>query len=147
MLRLSRVLSKHECAVVIQSADTRQLVRGPGTVRTFWRWKRVVVVDLRPFLLDLAVTGLPTADGVLVSVSGTLGGRVVDPDAAVTKVVDFEKATAMIAETAIRAAVKERRSAEVQSEPTKLEATILETVAAAAQSWGVAVSSATLAIE
>jgi regulator of protease activity HflC (stomatin/prohibitin superfamily) len=98
-------------------------------------------------VLDLAVTGLATADGVPVSVSGTLGGRVVDPDVAVTKVVDYEKATAMIAETAIRAAVQERRSADLQSEPTKLEATILETVAAAAQSWGVAVSSATLAIE
>jgi hypothetical protein len=33
-----------------------------------------------------------------VSVNGTLGGRVVDPDAAVTKVVDYEKASAMIAE-------------------------------------------------
>ena len=121
MAGLSRVLSEHECAVVVQSADKR-LVRGPGSVRTFGRWKWVVVVDLRPFVLDLAHTNVLTADRVPVSVSGTLDARVVDPEAAVVEVVDYNKATRIIAETAIRGVVKEWQSAERESASTRLEA-------------------------
>ncbi len=147
MLGLSRDLSEHECAVVVRRAHVTQLVRGPGSVRTFWRWKRVVVVDLRPFRFEIPPTDVVTTDRVPLSVTGTLEGRVVDPEAAVVKVVDYKNATKFIAETAIRAALKEWHSAERESTSTRLEATVLETVVPAAQSWGVAVSSASLAIK
>jgi hypothetical protein len=83
---------------------------------------------------------------VPVSVSGSLEGRVVDPDAAVMKVVDYKNATKIIAETVIRAALKEWDSAELESASTRLEAALLETVVPAAQGWGIAVSSASLTI-
>ena len=82
-------------------------MRGPGSVRSFGRWRRVVIVDLRPFVLDVALTGLLTGDGVPVSVSGSLDGQVLDPDVAVAKVADYKKATTIIAETVIRSALKE----------------------------------------
>ena len=121
-------------------------MRGPGSVRTFGRWRRVVVVDLRPFVLDVAFTDVLTGDGVPMSVSGTLDGQVVDPDVAVTKVADYKKATTIIAETVIRAAVKEWDSLERESAATRLEGAVMATVAPYVLDWGVVVSSASLAV-
>jgi regulator of protease activity HflC (stomatin/prohibitin superfamily) len=146
MLGLSRVLSEHECAVVVQRARPPQLVRGPGSVRTFARWKRVVFIDLRPLALDIPPKEVLMKDHVPVTVSAKVGGRVVDPVAAALKVVDYKDATKMIAETAIRAVLEERRSDELGSASATVEAAVVEEIDQAAQSWGVAVSSASLVI-
>ena len=139
---LSHLLSEHECAVVFQGPKKRLLVRGPGSVRSFGRWKRVVIVDLRPFVLDVALTGLLTGDGVPVSVSGSLDGQVLDPDAAVAKVVDYKKATMIMAETVIRSALMECNLGDRESAVTRLDAAVIATAAPNALDWGVAIWSA-----
>ena len=48
-----RLLSADECAVIVKRGREPQLLRGPGLVWTFWRWKQVVVVDQKPFVLDI----------------------------------------------------------------------------------------------
>ena len=104
-------------------------------------------MDLRPFVLDVALTGLLTGDGVPVSVSGSLDGQVVDPDAAVAKVVDYKKATTIMAEAVIRAALKEWDSADRESGLTRLNAAVIATAAPNALDWGVAIWSASLALD
>jgi regulator of protease activity HflC (stomatin/prohibitin superfamily) len=115
-------------------------------VRTFWRWKRVVFVDLRPFAVDVLPTEMLTKDHVALSVSAKVGGSVIDPVAAALRVVDYEEATKMVAETAIRAVLKERPSDELGSVSAEVEAAVVEGIGPAAQSWGVAVSSASIVI-
>jgi regulator of protease activity HflC (stomatin/prohibitin superfamily) len=115
-------------------------------VRTFARWKRVVFIDLRPLALDIPPKEVLMKDHVPVTVSAKVGGRVVDPVAAALKVVDYKDATKMIAETAIRAVLEERRSDELGSASATVEAAVVEEIDQAAQSWGVAVSSASLVI-
>lgn len=146
MFGLSRVLSEHECAVVVQRARPPHLVRGPGSVRTFARWKRVVLVDLRPFALDIPPGEMLTKDHVPLTVSAKVGGRVVDPVAAAVEVVDYKDATKMVAETAIRAALKERQSDELGSASVEFDASVVKVIDPLAQSWGVAISSASLVI-
>jgi len=87
-----------------------------------------------------------TKDHVALSVSANVGGRVVDPVAAAIQVVDYEKATRMVAETAIRAALKERRSDELGSASAEIESLVVERIDSTTRSWGVAVSSASLVI-
>src|SRR6476620_7573243 len=96
----SRELSTNECAIVVQRDNAPSVIRGPARVRTFWRWKRVVVIDHSPLALDVFAKGLLTGDQVPVSVCAQVDARVIDPVAAATKVVDFRKATQMLAETA-----------------------------------------------
>lgn len=119
------------------------LLRGPGSVRTFYRWRQVIVVSLVPFVVDVVDTDVTTSDGVTATVSGELQGQVVDPIAAALKVVDYEKATMQIFHTALRAYVGERPAAEIRAEPQRQRSDVTDTVADAVRDWGVVVSSVT----
>jgi regulator of protease activity HflC (stomatin/prohibitin superfamily) len=103
-------------------------------------------VDLRPFAVDIPPSEVLTKDRVPLTVSAKVGGRVVDPVAAALEVVDYKDATKLLAETAIRAVLKERDSDELGSASAEIEASVAQRIDPAAQSWGVAVSPASLVI-
>jgi SPFH domain / Band 7 family len=139
-----RHLSADECAVIVKHSREPQLLDGPSSVRTFWRWKRVVVVDRKPFAIDIPPeTVLALADAPVL-VSAQIQGQVVDPVAAALNVVDYQTATRMLAQTAIRAVMKNHPADDLGSSRTDLEAAFIETLDEAAQSWGVSVLSGTL---
>jgi regulator of protease activity HflC (stomatin/prohibitin superfamily) len=108
-----RVLGSEECAVVLRRRGEPLLIRGPGSVRTFYRWRQVSVVNLSPFVANAVDTDVTTNDGVAMTVRGELQGHVVDPVAAALNVVDYEDATRQILHTAMRALVMQRSSAEL----------------------------------
>ena len=141
-----RSLSSEECAVIVERRREPVLIRGPGSVRTFQRWKRVIVVDLRPFALAFPPDEVISSDGVAIEAGGSVEGRAVDPVAAAVKVVDYKEATRMIAETAVRALVKERQAATFQGDLGELEAELLGTVERHVRDWGVEVSSVRLVL-
>jgi regulator of protease activity HflC (stomatin/prohibitin superfamily) len=135
-----RALASEECAVVLRRHGEPLLIRGPGSVRTFYRWRRVSVVSLRPFVVNAVDTDVTSADGVAMTVRGEVQGQVVDPAAAALKVVDYEDATRLILQTAMRALVMERSSAELKA-GQQLQSHVAGEVADAVRSWGVVVSS------
>jgi len=138
-----RVLGSEECAVVLRRHGDPLLIRGPGSVRTLYRWRQVSVVNLRPFVAHAVDTHVMTNDGVAVTVRGQLQGQVVDPVAAALKVVDYEDATRQILHTAIRALVMERSSAEL-NEGRQLDPHVADEAVDAVRRWGVAVLSLSL---
>ena len=117
-----------------------QLIHGPGSVRTFYRWRQVSFVNLSPFVKNAIDTNVTTNDGVVMAVRGELQGQVVDPVAAAVKVVDYEDATSQILHTAMRALVMKRSSAEL-NEGRQLHPSVEDEVVDAARSWGVVVLS------
>jgi regulator of protease activity HflC (stomatin/prohibitin superfamily) len=135
-----RTLGSEECAVVLRRHGEPLLVRGPGSVRTFYRWRQVSVVNLSPFVANAVDTNVTTNDGVAVTVRGELEGQVDDPVAAALKVVDYEDATRQILHTAVRALVMERSSAEL-SEGRQPHPHVADEVVDALRSWGVVVLS------
>jgi hypothetical protein len=135
-----RVLGSDECAVVLRRRAEPLLIRGPGGVRTFGRWRRVSFVDLDPFVAHAVETDVRTNDGIAMAVRGDLEAQVVDPVAAVVNVVDYEDATRLVLRTAMRALVMGRSSAEV-SGGRQLEPHVADEVVEALRSWGVAVRS------
>jgi regulator of protease activity HflC (stomatin/prohibitin superfamily) len=139
-----RLLSPDECAVVVKRGREPQLVRGAGSVRTFGRWKRVVVVDRKPFVLDIPPETVMAKAGVPVTVSARVEGQIVDPVTAALKVVDYEDATRTIARTAIRAVMKDHPASDLASASGELEAAFVQAVENAAESWGVSLLSGTL---
>jgi len=139
-----RQLAADESAVIVKRSSEPQFLEGPSSVRTFWRWKRVIVVDRKPFAVDIPPeTVLALADAPVV-VSARVEGQVVDPVAAALNVVDYHNATRELAETAIRAVMKNHPADELGSARTDLQAAFVEIVAEAAQDWGVSVLSGAL---
>jgi regulator of protease activity HflC (stomatin/prohibitin superfamily) len=135
------VLGVDQCAVVRRRSQEPLLIRGPGSVRTFNRWRQVIVVDLSPFVIDVVDKNVTANDGVVVGVSAEVEGQVIDPVAAALKVVDYKDATRQIAQTAMRAVVMERPSSELRDAGLDLESFVADIVTDAVPSWGLVVSS------
>jgi regulator of protease activity HflC (stomatin/prohibitin superfamily) len=115
-------------------------------VRTFQRQRRVIVVSLTPFLVDVVESNVVAQDGVALTVCGTVVAQVIDPVLAVTRVMDYVDATRKLLQTAIRAGVKERPSRDVSDDLDDLATEVRETLSDVLGGWGVAVSSARLAL-
>jgi regulator of protease activity HflC (stomatin/prohibitin superfamily) len=127
--------------VIVQAHGRRPaLVNGPGSVRTFWRWRRVIVVDLKPLTLGISADDVSTKDGAHLAVRGEVQARVVDPVDAATKVADYSEATCRIAVTAVRAVLREWLSSDFSDRLAEVEAQLLREVLSAVEPWGVAVS-------
>src|SRR5436190_21631098 len=98
---LNRELGPDEVAVILQRHGRPPLlVNGPGSVRTFWRWRQMIFVDLNPLTLDISADDIVTKDTVHLGVGGSLNARVVSPVDAATKVADYSQATRQITEAA-----------------------------------------------
>jgi len=131
-----RLLAGEECAVVLRRYREPLLIRGPGFVRTFERWRQVSIVNLSPFVTRAVETDVTTSDGVAMTVRGELHGQVVDPVAAISRVVDYEDATRQILRTAMRALVMQRSSTELD-EGRQLDPQVAESVVDAVRGWGI----------
>jgi regulator of protease activity HflC (stomatin/prohibitin superfamily) len=138
---LNRTLGPDEVAVIVQTHGRPPLlVHGPGSVRTFWRWRQMSFVGLKPLTLDISAADIVTKDGVHLGVSGSLNARVVSPVDAVTKVADYSQATRQVTEAALRGVFHERRSTDLAEQRTQVETELLDEVRSAAESWGVLVT-------
>jgi regulator of protease activity HflC (stomatin/prohibitin superfamily) len=100
----------------------------------------VSFVNLSPFAAVAVDADVATNDGVAMTVRGKLQGQVVDPVAAALKVVDYEDATRKILQTAMRALVMQRSSAEL-NEGQQHHPDVADEVSEAVRSWGIAVLS------
>jgi regulator of protease activity HflC (stomatin/prohibitin superfamily) len=138
---LSRQLNADESAVIVQT-DGRPplLVNGPGSVRTFWRWRQMIFVDLKPLTLGFSADGVVTKDAAQLDVRGDVDARVVSPVDAATKVVNYSQATRQITETAIRGLFRGWLSTDLTERLAEVEAQLLDEVRSAAESWGLSIS-------
>jgi SPFH domain / Band 7 family len=136
-----RVLAGDECAIVLRRRGEPLLIRGPGSVRTFYRWRQVTVVNLSPFVARALDIDVKTSDGIPVRVSGELRARVVDAVAAALKVVDYEDATQKILHTAMRGLVMGQSIAELREAGRQLDSQLTDTVTDSVRDWGIAVTS------
>jgi regulator of protease activity HflC (stomatin/prohibitin superfamily) len=135
-----RVLGSDECAVVLRRDRQPLLIRGPGAVRTLYRWRQVSVVNLSPFMVNVVDRDVTSNDGVAMTVRGELQGQVVDPVAAALQVVDYQDATREILRTAMRALVLRRSSAEL-NEGRQPHPQVADEVVGAVRGWGIVVLS------
>ncbi len=77
--------------------------KGPGLFFIFPFLDRMVKVDLRVVTMDVPSQEVITKDNVTVRVNAVVFLRVVDPSAAVTRVLNHIEATSQIAQTTLRA--------------------------------------------
>ena len=79
--------------------------RGPGLFIMLPFVDRMVKMDLRVLTLDIPSQEVISRDNVTVKVDAVIYFRVVDPEAAVVKVENYFRATALIAQTTLRATI------------------------------------------
>src|SRR6059036_3854760 len=92
--QMIRILREYERGVIFRLGKLLG-VKGPGLILLIPVVDRMVKMDLRVVTIDVPRQDMMTRDNVPVSVDAVVYFRIVDPQAAVVKVEDFLKATAL----------------------------------------------------
>jgi len=114
--------------------------KGPGLFLIIPFIDRMVKMDLRVVTLDVPPQDVITKDNVTVKVDAVLYFRVVDPQAAVIKVLNHFQATSLISQTTIRNVLGQSELDELLSQRENLNQKLQKIIDEATDPWGVKVS-------
>ena len=114
--------------------------RGPGLFFVIPIIETMVRVDLRTITYDVPTQEVITKDNVAVRVNAVVYYRVVDPEKAVTEVIDYKYATAQIAQTTLRSVIGQAELDELLAEREKLNVKLQKIIDEATNPWGVKVT-------
>ncbi len=134
-----RIVQEYERGVIFRLG---RLVgaRGPGLFFIIPLVERMVKVDLRIVTMDVPTQEAITRDNVTVKVNAVIYFRVVDPEAAVVKVLDHFRATSQISQTTLRSALGQSDLDELLSERERINQRLQQVIDEQTEPWGVKVS-------
>jgi len=115
-------------------------LRGPGLVVIIPFIERIRRVDLRVITMDVPQQECMTMDNVTVTVDAVIYFRVVDAADAILKVLDYIKATSLLAATTLRNVVGQSELDELLSHRDRLNEKIQTVVDEGTNPWGIKVS-------
>jgi regulator of protease activity HflC (stomatin/prohibitin superfamily) len=114
--------------------------KGPGLFFIIPFVDRMIKVDLRIVTMDVPRQDVITRDNVTVGVDAVVYFRVVDPEAAVVKVLDHIKATSLISQTTLRNVLGQSELDELLIQREKLNQMLQKIIDEQTEPWGVKVS-------
>jgi regulator of protease activity HflC (stomatin/prohibitin superfamily) len=134
-----RVVQEYERGVIFRLG---RLVgaRGPGLFFLIPGVERMVKVDLRVITMDVPSQEAITRDNVTVKVNAVVYFRVVDPDAAVTKVLDFIRATSLIAQTTLRSVLGQVELDDLLTNRERVNQELQRIIDEQTDAWGIKVT-------
>lgn len=134
-----RVVSEYERGVIFRLG---RLVgaKGPGIFFLIPFIDRMVKMDLRVVTMDVPAQEVITRDNVTVRVNAVIYFRVVDPQAAVVKVLDHIRATSQISQTTLRNVLGQSELDELLANREKLNDVIQDIIDKQTDPWGIKVS-------
>lgn len=138
--QMIRILREYERGVIFRLGKLHG-AKGPGLILLIPIVDRMVKMDLRVVTIDVAKQEVMTRDNVPVTVDAVLYFRVLDPIAAVVKVENFWKATALIAQTSLRSVLGQAELDELLSHRDKINQTLQEIIDKQTDPWGIKVTS------
>jgi len=115
-------------------------VRGPGLVLIIPFIENMRKVDLRVITMDVPQQECITLDNVTVRVDAVIYFRVVEPADAILKVLDYIKATSLLAATTLRNVVGQSTLDELLGQRDRLNEKIQSVVDEGTNPWGIKVS-------
>jgi regulator of protease activity HflC (stomatin/prohibitin superfamily) len=115
-------------------------LRGPGLVLIIPFIETVRKVDLRVVTMDVPQQECITVDNVTVRVDAVIYFRVVNPADAILKVLDYVKATSLLAQTTLRNVVGQSTLDELLAQRDRLNDKIKTIVDEGTDPWGIKVS-------
>lgn len=138
--QMVRILREYERGVVFRLGKLLR-AKGPGLVLLIPLVDRMVKVDLRVITIDVPKQEMMTRDNVPVSVDAVVYFRIMDPEAAITKVENFLKATSLIAQTTLRSVIGQAELDELLSQREKVNQHLQEIIDHQTEPWGIKVTS------
>jgi regulator of protease activity HflC (stomatin/prohibitin superfamily) len=134
-----RIVQEYERGVIFRLG---RLVgaRGPGLILLIPGIERMVKVDLRVVTLDVPAQEAISGDNVTVKVNAVVYFKVVDPDAAVTKVLDFNRATSLIAQTTLRSVLGQVELDDLLANRERVNEQLQRIIDEQTDAWGVKVT-------
>jgi regulator of protease activity HflC (stomatin/prohibitin superfamily) len=134
-----KVVQEYERGVVFRLG---RLVgaRGPGLILLIPAIERMQKVDLRVITLDVPTQEAITRDNVTVKVSAVVYFKVVDPESAVVKVLDYIRATSLIAQTTLRSVLGQSDLDELLSMRDQINQQLQRIIDEQTEAWGIKVS-------
>jgi regulator of protease activity HflC (stomatin/prohibitin superfamily) len=134
-----RIVQEYERGVIFRLG---RLVgaRGPGLFFIIPIVERMVKIDLRIVTMDVPSQECITRDNVTVKVNAVIYFRVVDPEAAVVKVLDHFRATSQISQTSLRSVLGQSDLDELLSERERINQRLQQIIDEQTEPWGVKVS-------
>jgi regulator of protease activity HflC (stomatin/prohibitin superfamily) len=114
--------------------------RGPGLILLVPFIERMQKIDLRTVTLDVPAQEVITRDNVTVRVNAVAYFRVLDPNAAIVNVTDYNRATSQIAQTTLRSVLGQSTLDDLLSERDKINEQLQQIIDEQTEPWGVKVS-------
>ena len=114
--------------------------RGPGLFFIIPIVERMVKVDLRIVTMDVPRQDVITQDNVTVKVDAVIYFRVTNPDDSVVKVVDYIRATSLVAQTTLRSVLGQSSLDELLSQREEVNRRLQQIIDEATEPWGVKVT-------
>jgi regulator of protease activity HflC (stomatin/prohibitin superfamily) len=114
--------------------------RGPGLIFIIPFIDRMMKIDLRVITLDVPSQEVITKDNVTVRVNAVVYFRVVDPEAAIVRVVNYYQATSQISQTTLRNVLGQSELDELLAEREKLNQMLQKIIDEHTDPWGIKVS-------
>lgn len=114
--------------------------RGPGLFFILPMVERMVKVDLRVVTMDVPRQDVITKDNVTVKVDAVTYFRVMNPEDAVVRVLDYIRATSLVAQTTLRSVLGQSDLDELLSKREELNQKLQQIIDDATEPWGVKVT-------
>jgi regulator of protease activity HflC (stomatin/prohibitin superfamily) len=114
--------------------------RGPGVFFLIPLVERMIKVDLRILTLDVPAQETITRDNVQLKVDAVIYFRVIDPEAAVVNVLDYVRATSLMAQTTLRSVVGQSEMDELLAHREHSNAQLQVILDEQSDPWGIKVT-------
>jgi regulator of protease activity HflC (stomatin/prohibitin superfamily) len=134
-----RVLREYDRAVVFRLGRLVP-VKGPGLIFLIPVVDRMERISTRIEAIDVQRQEMMTRDNVPVTVDAVVYYRVINPSDAVVKVMNFRKATYLLAQTTLRSVLGQSELDELLSERDKINQRLQEIIDEHTEPWGIKVS-------
>ncbi|MDP3047519.1 MAG: SPFH domain-containing protein [Chloroflexota bacterium] len=114
--------------------------RGPGLFFIIPIVDRMVRVDLRTVTMDVPGQEVITRDNVTIKVDAVVYFRVVNPEDSVVKVLDYVRATSLIAQTTLRNVLGQSELDQMLGQREQINQKLQKIIDEQTEPWGVKVS-------
>jgi regulator of protease activity HflC (stomatin/prohibitin superfamily) len=134
-----KVVNEYERGVIFRLGRLLG-AKGPGLFFIIPFLDRMVKIDLRVITMDVPSQDVITRDNVTVRVNAVVYFRVINPEAAVVKVINYIQATSQISQTTLRNVLGQHELDELLSQREKLNQNLQTIIDEQTDPWGIKVS-------
>ena len=134
-----KIVQEYERGVIFRLGRI-QGAKGPGLFLIVPIIDKMTRIDLRTITLEIPPQEVITRDNVTVKVTAVVFFRIVNPNDAVIKVVDFMRATSQISQTTLRSALGQADLDHLLSQREQLNQQIQQIIDESTEPWGIKVA-------